>query len=197
MLRSLRLTAMGLGTMPHVGPHPGLPILAALAATAVVACAPKGLLAALLAGPAMLLVLGPFVLYGAFDRARLSLDTTRADAKKLLQAYTDVHFEPGRSIRWCLMPMPHNGLWVPDHHGKRLHLFIDNHAGEPGMEPAAEYLRGLVERALSPHGLFAIPASMGMVTCIAQPLPSAHARMEAMARVSPPPALPPAPNGPT
>jgi hypothetical protein len=197
MFQRTRLAFMGLGTLPRVGPHPGLPMLAGLVAIAMVSCAPKGLAPMLAVGPFLLVCLGPLVLYGALGRARQFLAHERAQAKDLLQAYTDVFFPEGKSIRWCLMPMPHNGLWVENHHGKKLHLFIDNHVADPALLDGLEHLRGLVEQALSPRGFFEIPKSMGMVLCKAKPFPSAHAKMQAMARVSQPPTLPKGPNGPT
>lgn len=178
----LRMTRMGLGTMPHVGPHPGLGFFFVMVTFSAVGVAQQGLLPMLAAPMFMAGTIGPIVLYGAYARARTSLNMTRkAHLEAILQAYTDLHFEAGTRIRFAMMPMEKAaGGWVPEPGNRKLHIWVDSRAHH--LPP---HILLLCEQALTPLGIFAIPAQYS--THVAMPFPSAHARIQAAARIAPPP----------
>lgn len=177
----IRMVRMGLGTMPHVGPHPGLGFFFTMMAFAAIGVVQKGLLPMLVATVFMALVIGPLVLYGAHGRARSSLNMARkANLAPILQAYTDLHFPVGTKVRLEMMAMPKAGGWVPEPGNRKLHIWVDSQAHELPLHVAL-----LCEQALTPLGIFAIPSQYS--THVALPFPSAHARIQAAARIAPPP----------
>lgn len=66
-------TVRGLGTLPHVGRHPGISSLLFWIAIGSCAGGKSGELMGVIGGAALMTVgLGPLFLYGAYDRARIS-----------------------------------------------------------------------------------------------------------------------------
>lgn len=74
MMRMVRLICSGLGTLPGVGSHPGLPLFGALVLVAAFhgGGVSGGAVGALIGAAIMVFGLGPFLLYGAYRRALTS-----------------------------------------------------------------------------------------------------------------------------
>jgi hypothetical protein len=73
MRRFLRDASRGLRTMPHVGPHPGVPVAVALILIGAAVGAQRGGLPTALFGALFMgLWILPLLMIGAVDRARLS-----------------------------------------------------------------------------------------------------------------------------
>lgn len=63
----------GMGTLPHVGEHPGTRLLLYWIAAGALAGGIKGGFVGILGGAAIMIMgLGPLYLWGAYDRARIS-----------------------------------------------------------------------------------------------------------------------------
>ena len=71
MSERVRYTLRGLGTLPGYGPHPGTSAIAALTAVSSLSGAlSAGLYGAFLGAGVMLIGMGPFYLWGAYERGR-------------------------------------------------------------------------------------------------------------------------------
>lgn len=68
----IRQIIRGCGTLPHVGEHPGTVMLVGFIICGALAAAHRGWNGALGGALIMAIGLGPFYLWGAYDRAQLS-----------------------------------------------------------------------------------------------------------------------------
>lgn len=75
-MNALRHMIRGCGTLPHVGPHHGTLMLLVMVTLGAAAGAQRDWRLVLAGAGVMLAVMGPFYLWGAYDRSRLSARLT-------------------------------------------------------------------------------------------------------------------------